>query len=252
MNRTGRLLICLLLFPLSVSMAFSDEVTTNLQSIIVEDFDNPDASPWFILGSKFSSVIKTEAGEDVYPKMAFVKAWPEALYRRPPEGKEPKVLGIHGKFDRKGYNFIEIIPGQKGPDGKLVPRLIPLPGRVKNMDLWVWGSNLDYYLEVHLMDYRGISHVLNFGDIKHTGWKNIWVNIPTYIPQAVSYAPRYKGLQLVKFVLWTKPHERVDDFYVYLDQVKIFSDMFETPFDGDALANPEQVQKLWSEAQGKK
>jgi hypothetical protein len=56
---------------------------------------------------------------------------------------------------------------------------------------------------------------------------------------------------LVKFVLWTKPHERVDDFYVYFDQVKIFSDMFESPFDGGDLADPEQVEKLWSAASGK-
>ncbi|HOV38510.1 MAG TPA: flagellar filament outer layer protein FlaA [Spirochaetales bacterium] len=251
MERISRLLGCLLLFFLLVPAIFADEMTTNLQSIIVEDFDNPEASPWFILGSKFSSVIKTDAGEDVYPKMAFVKTWPEALYKKPPEGKDLYVLGVHGKFDRKGYNFIEIIPGQKDSEGKWVPRTISLPGRVKNMDVWVWGSNFDYYLEAHIMDYRGITHVLNFGDIKHIGWKNLGISIPNYVPQSISYIPKYKGLQLVKFVLWTKPHERVDDFYVYLDQIKIFSDVFESPFDGEDLANPEYAQKLWSEAQGK-
>jgi hypothetical protein len=251
MKRGGPLAVCLTIFFLLALPIFSDEMTTNLQSTIIEDFDNPAESPWMILGSKFSSILKTDSGDDVYPKSAFIETWPEALYKKKPEGKELRAFGIQGKFDRKGYNFIEIIPVKKADDGKMVPRSIPLPGRVKNMDLWVWGSNFDFYLEVHIMDHIGITHVLNFGDIKHIGWKNLGVNIPGSISQSVMYAPKRKAIELVKFVLWTKPHERVDDFYVYFDQVKIFSDMFESPFDGGDLADPEQVEKLWSAASGK-
>ncbi len=247
MKRGGLLALFLLLFFLLADSLIADEMTVNLQSKIVEDFDNPQDNPWIIRGSKFSSVIKTSSGDDVYPKSAFVKAWPDALYRKPPEGKELKAFGIHGKFDRKGYNFIEILPAKKSDDGKLVPRTLPLPGRVKNMDIWVWGSNYDFYLEAHIMDHKGITHVLNFGDIKFIGWKNIWLNIPNTISQAVSYTPKFKGLELVKLVLWTKPEEKVNDFYVYLDQIKIFTDMFESPFDGENLANPEYVKELWGE-----
>jgi hypothetical protein len=170
------------------------------------------------------------------------------LYRREPEGRTLRSFGIHGKFDRKGYNYIEVIPAQNGPDGKLEPRTIALPGRIKNMDVWVWGSNFDFYLEAHIMDYRGISHVLDFGSIKYVGWRNLWVNIPNYIPQSVIYTPALKGLRFVKFVLWTKPAEKVDDFYVYLDELKIFTDTFESMFDGEDLADPERIDQLWSEA----
>jgi hypothetical protein len=251
MKRGGPLALCLILFFLLAGSVIADEMTVNLQSKIIEDFDNPQNSLWMIQGSKFSSIIKTDSGEDVYPKLAFVKAWPDALYRRPPEGKELRILGIHGKFDRKGYNFIEIIPARKADDGNMVPRTLPLPGRVKNMDLWIWGSNFDYYLEVHILDHVGITHVLNFGSIKHIGWKNLWVNIPNTISQSISYAPKFKGIELVKFVLWTKPREKVDNFFVYMDEIKIFTDLFESPFDGEDLANPERVQELWSEASGK-
>ena len=251
MKRGGLLALFLMLFFLLANSLSADEVTVNLQSRIVEDFDNPQDSPWIIRGSKFSSVIKTNAGDDVYPKSAFVKAWPAALFSKQPEGKELKTFGIHGKFDRKGYNFIELLPAKKGDDGKLVPRTLPLPGRVKNMDIWVWGSNYDYYLEAHIQDHKGISHVLTFGDIKFIGWKNISVNIPTNISQAVSYTPKLKGLELVKLVLWTKPNERVNDFYVYFDQLKIFTDLFESPFDGEALTNPDTIKELWADGSKK-
>ncbi|MDR1933241.1 MAG: flagellar filament outer layer protein FlaA [Spirochaetales bacterium] len=269
MKKSGLFILSLILFFLPAGFGFSDEVTTNLQSFIIETFDNPNAPDtdeshadpkswpsehrWMIRGSKFSSIIKTDSGEDVYPKMAHVRSWPENLYRKEPEGKTLRVLGIHGKFDRMGYNYVEIYPAKTGKDqdgrDRLEPTEILLPGRVKNLDLWVWGANFDYYLEVHLMDYRGINHVLPLGTIKYKGWRNLAVNIPNYIPQSIIYAPALKGLKLVKFVMWTKPTERVDDFYVYFDEIKVFSDMFEDLWDGEGLGDPVRIQELWSEAE---
>ena len=272
MRKRGLFTLSLILFFLAAGLCFSDEVAMNLQSFIVETFDNPNAPDtdeshsdlrnwpsehkWMIRGSKFSSIIKSENGEDdVYPKMAFVNAWPENLYRKEPEGKTLRILGIHGKFDRMGYNFIEIYPAKMGKtrDGKdgLVPTEILFPGRVKNLDLWVWGSMYDFYLEVNVMDYRGISHVLPLGSLKYKGWRNLSVNIPNYIRQSVVYAPALKGLKLVKFILWTKPTEKVDDFYVYLDEIKVFSDIFEDKWDGEGLGDPIRIQELWSEAEKK-
>jgi hypothetical protein len=40
--------------------------------------------------------------------------------------------------------------------------------------------------------------------------------------------------------------ERVDNFYVYLDQFKVLTDTFESFYDGDELADPDRVQELWS------
>jgi hypothetical protein len=269
MKKSGLVIMSLILFFLLAGFGFSDEVTANLQSFIIETFDNPNAPDsdeghadprnwpsehqWMIRGSKFSSVIKSDNGDDVYPKLGFVHSWPENLYRKEPEDKTLRILGVHAKFDRMGYNWIEIYPSTMGKDkdgnDRQEPREILLPGRVKNLDLWVWGSNFDYYLEVHLMDYRGISHVLPLGSIKYKGWRNLSVNIPSYIPQSVVYAPALKGLKFVKFVLWTKPTEKVDDFYVYLDEVKVFSDMFENLWDGEGLGDPTKIQELWSESE---
>ena len=75
------------------------------------------------------------------------------------------------------------------------------------------------------------------------------MQIPSWIPQEVRYVPQYKGLELVKIVLWTRPYEKVDRFFVYFDEIKVTTDVFEQPFDGELLANPERVEQLWSNAE---
>ncbi len=211
----------------------------NFESIMLDDFDDPETSQWMVLGSKFIN-------EDAYPlEYQLVEAWPEAVYRRPPEGEELRSLGIRAAFNRQGYNYLEIVPVEEGDDGDMVPRALPLPGRVRNLDMWVWGSNRSYYIEAILRDHRGITHTLHFGEIGFRGWHNIKMDIPTYIPQEVTYVPQRQGLELVKLVLWTRPEERVDQFYVYLDNLKCFTDTFDDPFDGELLADPEYVDQLW-------
>jgi hypothetical protein len=227
---------------------FSDTVTENLQSRIIERFDNPDGTDiydyrqnhrWIVRGSKFVT--------EGFPKFAWIQAWPEALYREVPEGRDVRSFGVQASFDRLGYNYLEFIPVEDDPDqdGNPIPKGIPIPGRVKNMDLWAWGSNHNYYMDVHLRDYRGIIHVLRLGYLNYRGWQNLKVTIPSYIPQDVVYVPQRKGLELVKLVLWTEPDERVDGFYFYVDEIKVFTDLFESPFDGEILATPKRVEELW-------
>jgi hypothetical protein len=120
-----------------------------------------------------------------------------------------------------------------------------LPGRIKVFDVWVRGSNYNYYLEAHFEDSWGMPHVLKMGNLNYRGWKNLSVNFPTSIRQSSNYLPRFRPLKFVKFVLWTQPSEQVGEFYVYFDHVKILTDIFEERFDGDTLADPEFTKNLW-------
>ncbi len=240
MRKGSILLICLmlllsLLLPVGV---LADSQTVNLESKILETFDpGTKTTDWLVVGSKF-----TTKG---YPKQVYTKAWPEALYGANLENKDYQVLGIHVKWDRKGYNNIEIIPVKKDDKGNIVPNPIPIPGDVKNLDLWVWCSRYDYYMDVHLRDADGVVHVLRLGSLNAVGWKNLSTNIPGYIRQRAVHVPFLKSLELVKLVIWTKPEERVNDYYVYIDQIKVLTDMFITRFDGDSLASPTSIQKVW-------
>lgn len=279
MRRRLSIILLVLLFSLLLTLpAVADRTTQNLESRIIECWDNPDdpenyewnSSKWIVRGSKFATKIYDENGEvtQEFPEKAYIESWPNSLFGTNPEDKPLKVLGIHGRFDRKGYNYIEIIPAVENQEGELVPRQpdmtddegkvilgneITLPGRTQNIDLWVWGSNYDYYLDIHVRDYKGIVHTLRTGSVKYTGWKNLQTSIPNYIPQEgghVTSGGYLKELKLVKLVLWTRPHEDVNDFYIYFDQIKTLTDAFVTRFDGDDLADKQTIQEVWSNGEG--
>lgn len=240
MRRGSLHFVCLLmlLLLLSPTLLVADEKTLNLDSRILETFD-PDTrtTDWLVQGSKFIT--------EGYPEQTYAETWPEALFGANREDQQLAVLGTHFKFDRQGYNYIEIVPVTQDDEGNPVHNPIDIPGRAQQLDLWIWGSDFDYYLEVHIRDYRGVIHTLNLGSLNFTGWKNLSTPIPSYIPQSQQYAPYLAGLQLDKLVLWTKPQERVHDCYLYLDQIKVLTDIFISRFDGDELARPEKVDEIW-------
>ena len=66
------------------------------------------------------------------------------------------------------------------------------------------------------------------GSIMFVGWKDLVVTISGAIPQSRKYIPRYAGLELTKLVLWTAPDEKVDDFYFFIDEINVITDLFET------------------------
>jgi hypothetical protein len=160
------------------------------------------------------------------------------------------VIGVQASFLRPGYNYIEFIPVEQedGADGP-IPRGIPIPGRPETVDLWAWGSNFNYYLEMQLRDYRGVIHTVKIDDIGYSGWRNLSARIPNHVPRTVRFVPQRRDLELVKIVLWTRPDESVAGFHFYMDQIKVLTDLFETPFDGEGLADPEFVQQTWNSGQ---
>jgi len=252
-------IICLIIWAcITVFSAYGQSPTVSLESRILESFNGDDDSPyiWKSQSSRFISVVRDSNGQPVqdsegneqrFPLLSYVNAWPVAVfgYAREPDAPPLRSFGIRGAFDRRGYNWIDLFPVLK-EDSDAKPFEIPIPGRVQSMDMWVWGANLKYYIEVYIRDYRGVVHTLRLGDITFPGWRNLRVNIPTNIIQSRRTLPSYAGLTFVKFRIWTQPVERVDNFYIYFKQLKILTDMFEPLFDGNDLANPDHVERLWS------
>jgi hypothetical protein len=178
--------------------------------------------------------------------LAYVAAWPIAVFGYNREGRDIKSLGIHGRFDRRGYNWIDGYPTLAADGEDAGPAEIPIPGRIQYLDMWVWGANLNFYIEAFVRDYQGVVHTIRLGNIGYTGWRNLRANIPANIRQSKRILPSYAGLTFVKFRVWTQPTEKVGDFYIYFKQFKVLTDTFESLFDGDELANPDRVQELWA------
>ena len=235
------ILACVIVLP-----GYSDDKPVSLESRILETFNGDSDYNWKADASRFTTITDDQS----FPRIAFIEAWPVAVFGNNRNGDDIKSLGIHGRFDRRGYNWIDIYPtaADSDDDEEDNPVEIPIPGRIKTLDMWVWGANLNFYIEVYLRDYQGVVHVLRLGDIAHQGWRNLRVNVPTNIPQSKRILPSYAGLHFVKFRIWTQPTEKVGDFYVYFKQFKALTDVLESLFDGEDLANPARVQELWAKA----
>ncbi len=252
--------ICYMLLFLPAAFIAADENVMSLESKVIEDFDNDPktgedcASRWIVRGSNFIDKSLN------YPMVKSISAWPEALYGKNKEGVDLRCLGIKAGFTRQSYNYLEIIPVRAYDSAtdkendvvhidssgkKWVHAPIVFPGRIKALSLWFWGSNFDYYLEAHLRDHTSIVHVLPLGGLKFTGWKNLSIEVPSSIPQSTTYIPRLKRLRLEKLMLWTRPTERVSEFWVYFDSMKVLTDLFESRYDGDDLGDETFLQNTW-------
>ncbi len=269
-------LLCLVLSCVTgAGYLFADELTVNLESKAVALSPEKDLAgnqlygTWEVLGSKFST--------PGFPIKTDVKTYPVAVYGSAPQQQELKSLGVAMLFDRKEYNWVDIYPVKKGDGDKMLPDELPLPGRVKMIDMWVWSGNYDYYLEAFVRDYKGIVHTITMGDLNFVGWKNLRISIPDNIPQSKKYLPRRESMSLVKFRIWTRPTEivvalgrenegkldekldpkkpedlkQIREFYLprsvkfYFHNIKVLTDTFETLFDGDTLTRPDVVKDAW-------
>jgi hypothetical protein len=183
--------------------AFGDELTIDYESVVLETFDGTSDYVWKTDASKFA----TKTDNETFPQTTYVEAWPIAAFGYNRDGKDIKSFGIHGRFDRRGYNWIDVYPTKTADDDEAEPVEIPIPGRIRYLDLWVWGSNLDYYIEAYLRDYQGVVHNIRLGNIGYAGWRNLRAMIPSNIRQSKRILPHLAGLNFVKFRIWSQPSE---------------------------------------------
>ena len=226
------ILVFLFLFPTFVSAQYFTGALgkrfkmEDIRSVILEDFETNDKE-WTVSASRFT--------KEGFPQLkSGIEGIPAALTGAYPSAENKYIFGVRSIFTRRGYNKVWIYPSEE----------IVIPGRAMRLDAWVWGGNYYYNLEAHVRDYTGVVHILPLGSLHFIGWRNLNIDIPKQIPQEMRYLPMEKPLTFVRFAIWTEPTERVDDFVIYFDHLKILTDVYKERFDGDILADTSR--DIWS------
>lgn len=210
-----------LLFALCLP-AFSQPHQKSVETFVIDNFDTEKEWKWTVNASRFIA--------EGYPKFGTFAGIPNSLKPFQPADVEPKVFGLQSAFNRKGDNWLEIIPMK---DGKTYE--IPFVGTVDHLDFWVWGADYLYYLEVMIRDSDGRVHVLPCGHLRFNGWRNVIVKIPGWISQHSRLRSGPRNLSLIGFRIRSDAAEYVDDFTFYMDNLKYMSNSLSFIFDGYEL-----------------
>jgi len=226
-----------LLFALFVMPVTAQSRSVNYETYIVDNFDSPDTNwTWAVIGSRFVT--------QGFPVLKYFDGMPNAIRVTQTDANGSyKFLGMEVQFTRKGDNSVDIYPTKKGTDGKAVPYEIPFKGRISRLDLWVWGANYAYDLEILVRDCNGRVFTLPMGLVNHEGWKNMSVMVPTNIQQASPYLNGTQQMSFVAFRIRSRPTERVDSFYIFFDQFKALTDTFMPSYDGFELVGAQFSDK---------
>lgn len=255
MKSKVNLLSVVLLFVGSMGALFAQSAPRLVDSVSLETFDTgTSARDWIVVGSRYS--------KEGFPKLVYVDStavdgltdeqgapledasvYPDALKSETGEADTAqRVLGIYSEFSQKGRNSFEIIPVAVGTTD---PSPIYFKGVVDSVSLWVWGGNFDYYLDACFIDNLGNIHRIPIGTLDYIGWQKKTIKIPHTVSQMQERLPNLKPLQFVKFIVTTQKIEDVEDFYIYLDDIRYSAYDYANAFDGDEFISPDFIKKLW-------
>ncbi|MBP5439086.1 MAG: flagellar filament protein FlaA [Treponema sp.] len=195
-----------------------------VETIVIDNFDEQQDWSWGARASRFVA--------EGYPIVKTFEAMPNSLRAYHKEGDpEGLVLGTKIAFDRKGDNWFEVYP--QDAEGNL--HEIPFVGTVTQMDFWVWGANYNYKLEVLVRDADGRVHVLKAGSLHFQGWRNIVLNIPTWIRQHSYIRSGRPDMTFVGFRIRTDVTAAVDNYVIFFDQLKYTTNTLSNIYDGYEL-----------------
>lgn len=220
------IMVCLLVCIFSFAVYGQKTLTIYMETRILYNFESlnewqpiSNASRFMFRGTRTN-----ENGVAMqYPNMRIFATKPYGMGNQ--AANSTNSLAVSVSFFRRSYNFFDLVP--------TVQKIIP--GKAQTFDVWVWGGNYDYTMEMLFQDYRGYTHTLPLGSLRYIGWKNLSTAVPTYIPQAEPYVPRAKGLRFLNFRFWSSPEERADNFTVLLDYFQTVTDTFREAYDGSDI-----------------
>ena len=139
------------------------------------------------------------------------------------EMEDTKVLGVKVEFFRRGVNQFFITAA----------RPIAIEGVTKTVSVWACGRNMGHQLWLLVQDYNGHNFEIWMGSLEFSGWKKITAAIPPSpdsehgIVQSSVYHGDKPGLRIVGFRVDCNPMEAKGSFYMYLDDLRAVTDLYD-------------------------
>ena len=192
-----------------------------LKEVSVDKFENEGS--WVCSMSSDEGVIQGRLF-DGSPKQK--KAIPEEENLNLPDSK---VYGTKVSFYRRGYNSFEV--------RSVKP--IPVEGITKTVSVWAVGRSYPHVLKLILEDYMGQQFELYVGKLNHAGWKLMTVAAPpqnaagTGIVQKDYHYGTSMGLKIVGFRIECNPWEAYGNYYIYFDDLRAVTDLYEVDLRDD-------------------
>lgn len=119
-------------------------------------------------------------------------------------------------------------------------RPLTCPGITKTISVWVIGRNNNHKLGVVCEDYFGHRAVLPMGKLNFSGWKQLTVAVPTTLEQRNPHYNNRMGIKILGFVIEPELTETYGSYYVYLDDLRVVTDLF-----ADQNRDPDDIADNW-------